>query len=199
MIDVGIENIQEIVELSPSLNILEIFDDVDYFCHITRYLFSLHAILDKLSLTDKYQTKYMSVLSIIFRVIKNASSNENATRFSYITLNAMLTNTLSSEEMWFIDALRDGIYLGEFYIYDDTFEFMIFSSIYLYFLARQETYVSNAFKVQIEQFISKTVETSNYEGNSWKQVLNQKLEHLKGDEACTLLEKLLAIYDCIGI
>ena len=99
MIDVGIENIQEIVELSPSLNILEIFDDVDYFCHITRYLFSLHAILDKLSLTDKYQTKYMSVLSIIFRVIKNASSNENATRFSYITLNAMLTNTLSSEEM----------------------------------------------------------------------------------------------------
>jgi hypothetical protein len=99
MIDVGIENIQEIVELSPSLNILEIFDDVDHFCHITRYLFSLHAILDKLSLTDKYQTKYMSVLSIIFRVIKNASSNENATRFSYKTLNAMLTNTLSSEEM----------------------------------------------------------------------------------------------------
>ena len=76
---------------------------------------------------------------------------------------------------------------------------MIFSSIYLYFLARQETYVSNAFKAQIEQFISKTVDTSNYEGNSWKQVLNQKLEHLKGDEACTLLEKLLAIYDCIGI
>jgi len=195
VIDISIENIKDIINLNTNLDVLEIYGDEENFYHITRALFSLQKILDQLNLKDKFEVKFTDIIGIIFMKVSFEEINDSKIRFLYKILSGMMTHSLSSNEIWFAIILRDYCYLGNS-LSGGTVEYMVFVSIYLFYLVNLETHVPNEFKKKIEIFINQQCKSSGFEGNTWTSVLNHKLKFLDIDEVTSLLQKLLFIYDC---
>ena len=105
----------------------------------------------------------------------------------------MLTTTMSSEEDWFIKLLRDQVYLSNNLI-SGPIEYMVFVSIYLYYLYELEPYVSSEFKNKIKEFLNYENKYSNLYGNL-KTVMNRKLEFADLEEINNVLVELLNIFD----
>lgn len=193
VIDKVFENIDLIIKHNDT-NIVAIYKGEEYLYHLTRALFSLRDILNKLGLTQKYEKQFSDLLSTIFWAIIFSKENKQKLIDNYKILNMMLTTTMSSEEDWFIKLLRDQVYLSNNLI-SGPIEYMVFVSIYLYYLYELEPYVSSEFKNKIKEFLNYENKYSNLYGNSWKTVMNRKLEFADLEEINNVLVELLNIFD----
>ncbi|MGI6782346.1 MAG: hypothetical protein ACOX56_05965 [Acholeplasmataceae bacterium] len=193
VIDKAFENIDFIISQNDT-NIVAIYKGEEYLYHLTRSLFSLRDILNKLGLKQKYEKQFGDLLSSIFWAIIFSKENKQKLVDNYKILNMMLTTTLSSEEDWFIKLLRDQVYLSNNVI-SGPIEYMVFVSIYLYYLYELEPYVSSEFKDKIKEFLNYENKFSNLYGNSWKTVMNRKLEFADLEEINNILVELLNIFD----
>lgn len=194
-IDTAIKNINDIIGLNEQLNILEIYGDEEHFYHITRSLFSLHRILTELKFEKKFKNEFSGIVVNIFMKIKFGKTSESINRFLYKILNAMITNTVSKNELWFMEILRDSSFGDTFSVYGSD-EYMAFISIYFYYLNKLESRVPEDFKQIIEEFINQPSRGLNSNGESWGQIFNHKLQYMSPEEITSILPKMLSIFDC---
>lgn len=194
-IDTAIKNINDIIGLNEQLNVLEIYGDEEHFYHITRSLFSLHRILTELKFDKKFENEFSGIIINMFMKIKFGKTSESINRFLYKILNAMVINTVSKNELWFLEILRDSSFGDTFSVYGSD-EYMAFISIYLYYLVKLENRVPEDFKKKIEDFINQPARGLNSNGESWAQIFKNKLNYMKSEEIYTILPKMLLIFEC---
>lgn len=194
-VDTSLKNLKDILSLNMELNILEIYGDEEHFYHITRSMFALHKILSILEINHKLQREFSDLVQLIFMKMKYGKVDDRSIRFYYKILNAMLVNSTSGDELWFLEILRDSSFEGLVSIYG-TDEYMVFVSIYLYYLVELEPSTPQLFKDEIVNFIGKPSEGLNSDGASWKSIFNHKLSYLDSSQTSEILPKLLQIYDC---
>ena len=194
-IDTAIKNINDIIGLNEQLNILEIYGDEEHFYHITRSLFSIYRILTELKFEKKFKNEFSGIIVNIFMKIKFGKTSESVNRFLYKILNAMITNTVSKNELWFMEILRDSAFGDTFSVYGSD-EYMAFVSIYLYYLAKLESRVPEDFKKMIVDFINQPSKGLNSNGESWAQTFNHKLHYMNPEEVTSILPKMLSIFEC---
>jgi len=193
-IDTSIRNINDIIGQNEQLNILEIYGDEEHFYHITRSLFSLHKILTELKFERKFTNEFTSIIVNIFMKIKFGKENESSNRFLYKILNAMVTNSVSKNELWFIEILRDSSFGDSFSVYGSD-EYMIFISIYFYYLSKLENRAPDELKKKIDDFINQPSKRTNSNNETWSQVLKHKLDYMNPNEVTLLLSKMLSIFE----
>jgi hypothetical protein len=194
-INIAIENIRDILNLDSELNILEIYGDEEHFYQITRSLFSLHIIMGKLEFNRKFQKEFSSLISSIFMKIRYGNVDKSATRFLYKILNAMIISSISSNDIWFLELLRNSSFNDTFAI-DGSDEYMVFISIYLYYISKLENRVPNDFKNKINTFVSDPSNNIDNNSQSWSIVLKHRLEYMDYKEIINLLPRILHIYEC---
>lgn len=187
-------SIEDIINLNSEMNILEIYDSEEHFYHVTRSLFSIHRVLSFFKLENK-QNKFAYIFNEIFMNISVHNEKPRVKRFYYKILNAMLINTLSDGELWFIRLLRDysfrkGMLLG------GSTEYFIFISNYLYYLIYLEDGVPKEFKEELSNFINETSDKNDgYVSMTFRQQLQNKLEFLDIDEYSSILTELIFIFE----
>ncbi len=194
-IDTAIKNINDIIGLNDQLNVLEIYGDEEHFYHITRSLFSLHRILTELKFEKKFENEFSGIIINMFMKIKFGKTSEPINRFLYKILNAMVINTVSKNELWFLEILRDSSFGDTFSVYGSD-EYMAFISIYLYYLVKLENRVPEDFKTKIEDFINQPARGLNSNGESWAQIFRHKMNYMNSEEINTILLKMLSIFEC---
>ena len=195
VVNKSLKNIEDVVSFTNQLNIIDIYGDEEHFYHITRSMFSLYRILTELKFNKKYRTEFRGIITSIFMNIRYGKTNDSKNRFLYKILNAMLINTLSNSEMWFLEILQDSSYTDSFSIYGTT-EYMVFVTAYLYYLIKLENRVPQEFKIKLQTFLNSNETEIRSNGDSWLKVLQHKLNYINIDEVTDLLPKILSIYDC---
>lgn len=191
----SLENIEAVVSFTNQLNIIDIYGDEEHFYHITRSMFSLYSILTELSFNKKYRTEFRGIITSIFMNIRYGKTNDSKNRFLYKILNAMLINTLSNSEMWFLEILQDSSYNDSFSIYGTT-EYMVFVTAYLFYLIKLENRVPQEFKIKLQAFLNSNETGIRSNGDTWLRVLQHKLNYININVVIDLLQKILYIYDC---
>jgi len=194
-LDTSFSNINDIINLDEQLDILKIYENEESYYHITRSLFSLHKILDTSRFKNKFEGGFSRIIRNIFMKLRFSNIDDKAICFLYKILNAMIQNTLSNDELWFCEILRDSAF-GDVFSYYGTTEYMVFVSIYFYYLVMLENRVPLEFKKGIQLFIDESSKGKNSGGESWLRVFNHKVSYLKFEEITSLLSKILQIYDC---
>jgi hypothetical protein len=194
-IDIAIKNINDIIGLNDQLNVLEIYGDEEHFYHITRSLFSLHRILTELKFDKKFKNEFSGIIINMFMKIRFGRPSESTNKFLYKILNAMIINTVSKSELWFLEILRDSSFSDTFSVYGSD-EYMTFISIYFYYLVKLENRVPEDFKKKIEDFSNQPSVGVNSNGESWAQIFKHKLNYMNPEEVNTILPKMLSIYEC---
>lgn len=194
-IDTAIKNINDIIGLNEQLNVLEIYGDEEHFYHITRSLFSLHRILTELKFEKKFKNEFSGIIVNMFMKIKYGKTSESINVFLYKILNAMVINTVSKEELWFLEILRDSSFGDTFSVYGSD-EYMAFISIYFYYIVKLENRVPKDFKKKMEDFINQPARGLNSNGESWAQIFKHKLNYMNPEEINTILPKMLLIFEC---
>jgi hypothetical protein len=194
-IDTAIRNINDIIGQNEQLNILEIYGDEEHFYHITRSLFSLHKILTELKFERKFTSEFSGIVVNIFMKIKFGKVNESSNKFLYKILNAMIINSVSKNELWFMEILRDSAFGDSFSVHGSD-DYMVFVSIYFYYLSKLENRVPDELKKKIEDFINQPSKGINSSSETWSQVLKHKLNYMNPKDVSTLLTKMLLIFEC---
>jgi len=194
-IDTAIRNINDIIGQNEQLDILEIYGDEEHFYHITRSLFSLHRILTELKFERKFNSEFSGIVVNIFMKIKFGKINKSSNKFLYKILNAMITNSVSKNELWFLEILRDSSFGDSFSVHGSD-EYMVFLSIYLYYLSKLESRVPDELKKKIEDFINQPSKGINSSGETWAQVFKHKLNYMNPNDVTSLLSKMLSIFEC---
>jgi hypothetical protein len=190
----SINNVNDVLSFNKDLNIIEIYGDENHFYHITRSLFFLHKILIELKFDRKFQRDYSDIIKSIFMKIDFENSSIDEKRFLYKTLNAMIISSLSSNDLWFIELLRDSAYNDINTIYGSD-AYMVFVSIYLFNLAKVDPRSAEDLKSRISAFAKSSSNGIYGIGASWSNVLKHKLEYLDLKEITSILPEMLLIYD----
>lgn len=189
-----IGSIEDIINLTDEMDILSIYGNEEHFYHITRSLFSLNSIFDFLKLDNKY-SRYAHIYTSIFMNIETHKNNSKAKKFYYKILNALLINTLSANELWFVKILRDYLY-REGMLLGGSIEYLVFIANYFYYLIELEDGVNRDFKVYLREFIDEVPSNNQqFSATTFKQQLQSKWDYMNIEEYSTLLEELLFIYD----
>ncbi len=189
-----IGSIEDIINLTDEMDILTIYGSEEHFYHITRSLFSLNSIFDFLKLDNKY-ARYAHIYTSIFMNIETHKKNSKAKKFYYKILNALLINTLSANELWFVKILRDYLYREGMLLGGST-EYLVFIANYLYYLIELEDGVDREFKVKLKEFIDEVPSNNRqFSATTFKQQLQSKMQFMDIELYTTLLEELLFIYD----
>lgn len=189
-----IGSIEDIINLTDEMDILSIYGSEYHFYHITRSLFSLNSIFDFLKLDNKYG-RYAHIYTSIFMNIEIHKKNLKAKKFYYKILNALLINTLSANELWFVKILRDYLY-REGMLIGGSIEYLVFIANYLYYLIELEDGVNREFKVKLKEFIDEVPSNNRqFSATTFKQQLQSKMQFMDIELYTTLLEELLFIYD----
>lgn len=196
-VDTSLKNLKDIIGLNKALNILDIYGDEEHFYHVTRSMFALHKILSILEINHKLKREFSELIQQIFMMMNYGKIDKKTKRFYYKILNAMLVNTTPNDELWFLELLRDSSFEGVVSVYG-TDEYMVFVSIYLYYLVELEVKVPQTFKDEIVGFINDHSRGINSDGENWKTVFIHKLNYIEPDKVSSLLSKLLEIYECNG-
>ena len=124
----------------------------------------------------------------IFFKLKFENIGKKAEKFLYNILNTIVKRTLSDNKIWFIELLRDYIFLGLY----PPYEYVIFLSLYLYYLVKLENRVPQDFKNKILDFINQKFN----DNESWASVFNHTLRYHDFNKMTDLLTILLEIYEC---
>jgi hypothetical protein len=197
-IDVSIENLNQILQFSKEFNIINIYGGQNHYYHITRSLFSLHKILYLLlDLEDKYFVKYTGLFRTMYMKIQFDEDSIDEHKFIYKVQNALLINTLSNEELWFVKLLNDYIFADSM-LFSTKIDYLSFVSVYIYYLSEMEKQVSPEFKAELKQFISERDAKVNYNNvlvTTWTKKVEEIIEEMDFRKVSNLLEKLIFIYD----
>jgi len=193
-IDRVIENIEDIVRLNIKFNLVEIYGDESIYFQVTRALFSIRKILIRLELEEYLNKSFEKIIEIIFMKIGDQNIEDSNKKFLYNIINAMLINSLSNEDTWFLKMIKNTNYQSPIMIYGNI-DYLVFISIYLYYIIELEDEVSGEFKDQLKEFINnyKSVEHKNIK--TWVEVLRQSLRYLKTEDILNLLPQVLSIFD----
>ncbi|HHX67352.1 MAG TPA: hypothetical protein GX708_04760 [Gallicola sp.] len=195
-IDMCFRNINDIIEMKQDFNILEIYADdlkdegeeAKETYPIAKSLLALHEILLRLKLDRKLKKEFAIIMEKIFFKLKFENIGKKAEKFLYNILNTIVKRTLSDNKIWFIELLRDYIFLGLY----PPYEYVIFLSLYLYYLVKLENRVPQDFKNKILDFINQKFN----DNESWASVFNHTLRYHDFNKMTDLLTILLEIYEC---
>ncbi|MDD3382760.1 MAG: hypothetical protein PHT83_04605 [Bacilli bacterium] len=192
VIDKTFENIQTLLNFNDDINMIDIYEGREFTHQITRLMFSIKEVLVTLEMNKKYEQMFRDLSQMIF--IKTSFNNidDEKVKVNYKIINSMMISTLSSDEIWFLEIIRDNIFLSSVGI---NIEYMVFASIYLYYIANLEPSVSNDFRNKINELIKKQSNQTSIYGNSWECVFRNQLNYLSLEKASKLLVDLLKIYD----
>jgi len=187
-------SVEDIIDLSPEMNILDIYESEEHFYHITRSLFSINKVISYYNL-DKKNQKFARLFNNIFTNIALQKESTRAKRFYYKILNAMLTNTLSEGNLWFVKLLRDYSF-SEGKIFGGSTEYMMFVANYLYYLVYLEDALTKKTKEEIVNFIDEISNNSDgYASTSFSNQLSNRLRYLDIDEYSKILNELIFIFE----
>lgn len=195
-VDTLIGSLNDIINLKEDLNVLDIYGEGEFYYHITRSMFSLNKVFEIFLLEANYEKQFADLFNNIFSNITIFKENTKAKKFYYKILNAMLINTLSSQELWFVKLLRNYCYVeGKFL--GGTSEYLVFISNYIYYLITLENAVPQEFKMELKEFINEVpqIKDYSYATSSLKSQLQSRLSYRDLDTATRILEELMFIFD----
>lgn len=186
-INISLDSLQDSLSFGDDFNVVEIYGDAKHYYQLTRLVFSLKKITDAFNLNEKFDDGLKSLLRFI---PWNGKREESVHRFQSEFLNAMVTCTISSKEFWFIKDLRDSEFYG-IYTSDTAKPYVVFLSMYYFYLLRINRKVPQELKDSIESFFSEESRGLNSNGENWYDVLRYIFEFSQFNDLVRMLPKLL--------
>ena len=192
VIDMSLENISKTLSFNDDFNITKIFKDSSKYYHISRMIFALKRITEVLNLQEKYKKKMSDSFKILFMHLSFSIVDDSMFNWSYGFLNAMMTHSVSDNELWFIRLLRDSNYNSLFFVSDKD-NYYYFVSVYLYYIQSIDNKVSNELKKNIQEFLVEEANGLNADGSTWSTIFNHKLNYTRIEEMINILPSLMKL------
>ena len=187
-INISLNSIKEILSFNESFNIVRIYNYSNHYFYIMRMIFLLHKICTKLKLIDKFNNSMMSSI----RILSYLRANSENIVFKNHFLNSMLISSVSHDELWFITLLRDSEFYG-LYIPETNRSYVIFLSIYYFYLMKIDNKVPEELKEKLNSFFLEPSKSLNSNNENWYYVIKHFIESTSFSEISHALIDLLSI------
>lgn len=191
-VDMSFSNLRYLTTFNDDFNIVKIYGDSKHYYHLTRLLFKLHTIMNTYKAKEKFDKSLNQLLDHIFLSIDYGNLSEENLEFLYSFLNAIVKITVSNNEIWFLQAIRDANYNSRF-LSGNNDEYFYFISMYLYYLNHYDLRVPDTLKKDINEFIKEEADGINADGSNWLSVFQHKLNFTNYNHIVQILPKLLKI------
>ena len=188
-ITMAFTNLDVLLNLNKDCNIVKIYGNPNSFYHVTRLVFCLQKIASSLSLIHLFNESMERLLVTVFLSNYNATDDEKT--FQYLTLNALLIESISDDDLWFLELIRDSNYSSRFCIGNNT-GYYYFVSMYLYYICTQKD-ASAEVKEKIKRFLQEEANGLNADGSSWMTIIKHNQRYLSVKNLVSLLPQLLLI------
>lgn len=186
-IDISFDSLQDSFNFNNNFNVVEIYGDAKHYYQLAKLVLSLKKITDSFSLKEKFDSSLKSLLRFI---PWNGRSEEPVHRFQVEFLNVMITYTVSSNELWFLEILKDSEFYG-MHTSDSAKPYVVFLSMYYYFLLCINKTVPQKLKDSIKSFFSEKSHGLNSNGENWYDVMQHIFEFSQFNDLVRMLPKLL--------
>ena len=191
-VDMSFSDLKDLTTFNDDFNIVEIYGDSKHFYHLTRLLFNLRIVTNKYNAKEKFDKSLNQLLSKIFFSINYGNLLEENLDFLYSFLNAIIKITISQNEIWFLQAIRNSNY-NSFILHCSDDEYFYFISMYLYYLIHYDLRVPSTLKGDIMKFIKEEADGINADGSNWLSVFQHQLDYTNYSHIVQILPKLLKI------
>ena len=196
-VEMSFANIENCIASKKDFNYIEIVKNTESFYQITRSIFKLHTLMKALNLNEKFNSNLNELIHSAFIKLQWGKPTRDEKSFVYRILNNMVVYTVSNNEMWFVESVRDAGFDTRFIVYG--IDYYYFITMYLYFVRKIEKKSTNVIKSSIDQLITDECNGLNSEkGDNICSIFNHNLHYKKTEDIAKLLPNLLMIYDSCG-
>lgn len=192
-IEMSFDNLEKVLSFDKSFNVVKIYNDSKHYYQATRLIFNLHKITSKLNLSTKFNDKMQKLLRLVFAHINYANPSKEEKEFIYPFLNAILTISISTDEIWFARLIRDSNFNARF-LMGDGVAYFYFMSIYFYFINSHNKRATNSIKEQITNFLTEETDGLNADGSTWLTIIQHDMQFLDINKFIQILPELLIIF-----
>ena len=200
-------NINDIIEIKDKISFIIQTNSIDFFSENKnkRVLVSLKEInimgkfvemlinLQHMCDILKLNTKYNEMLESFMRGLNYHFSDDNNSKIKFSFLNTMIVNTLANEEIWFLEFLLN-FNEANFFVNKNN-DFLIFLSMYLYYVIKEEEFISEEFNNTLTNFLNKETKIISNYPISFKKIINQLYYNHSLDKTFEMIKTLIKIRD----
>lgn len=196
--EIAFRNIKDCVESNKDFNYIQIAKTSNNYYQITRSIFCLKKIMETLNLGSKFKSLYDNFLHSIFMKMKFGKVNDDEKNFVYRILNSTMIYTVSNNETWFLESLRDSSFESKFIPLGDK-NYFIFVCIYIYYICRIDKTVEDNLRKKLEEFIITQCRGLNSErSDNIVSIFNFNHDYSKFTDTADLIIELIQMIDAQG-
>ena len=189
-VEMVFSNINDLLVLGEDFDLTKIFGETNNIYLITRSIFSLQRLSSAMGLSIKEQKNFQGIL---FFLSSQLSAEGKHQKIVFDLLNTMICSSVPSEEMWFIELIRDATFPLQV-LQPDEEPYGLFLLCYLYALCAYST-TSPSLKKKITVFLNEETKSVNGDGLSLLDRAKDQLDYTSSAFVASSLNSLLKIYE----
>ncbi len=189
-VSMSIANLESLLDMESDYSITKIYKDGDYHYWITKLIFALQSVTNSLGMQEMFKNHMYAIHRQLLSYTDYDNKGEIAENFVYKVLDNLMVYSISENEMWFLELMRDSSYNSQFFYGSKKSHFMLIA-FYLFYLINDDRRVTVYLKGELEKFMSSNSTGLNSDGVSWKRLVAFQMEHNSISELIMILPEIL--------
>lgn len=195
-VDVCLQNIGNFLDDPSSFGLLTSKDISDV--SLVNAVFSLDDCYEISKNVGYFDAFNFGLSTILEKCFSNMNKNvaDNSKEISLLFVITMISYAGSNGKIWFFEAVRDDIMEWEMRYHGETIVIFWLITIYLYYLARQEDMISDAYKHIFSDFIDGQPGIKNgFILVPWSELVRRRASDIQPNNSFLLLKEILDLYE----